>query len=65
MISLNPLQTHELKRKSIRKIKTDSIDTQRIADLYNPQEFSAMYHTDSLIVELKTLYRQYDGLMTL
>ena len=31
VIVLNPLQTHDLKRRSIRKVKTDAVDTQRIA----------------------------------
>jgi len=65
VIALNPLQTHDLKRRTIRKVKTDAVDTQRIAELYYLQRFTPLYSVNPQIAELKTLCRQYDGFQAL
>lgn len=64
VIALNPLQTHELKRRSIRKIKTDAVDAKRIADLYYLEDLNYVHQVNPTVAELKTLCRQYDGFQT-
>lgn len=61
VIILNPLQTHELKRKTIRKVKTDPIDTSRIAKVYYLNDFTPTKLADSNISELRNISRQYHG----
>lgn len=39
VIVLNPIQTHQQKRRSIRKVKTDPVDAKRIAELFYLQKF--------------------------
>lgn len=34
VVVLNPLQTHEFKKKTIHKVKTDPVDTNKIAKVY-------------------------------
>lgn len=65
VIALNPLQTHELKRRTLRKIKTDAVDAQRIADLYYLQNLKPLQTLDPNIAELRTLCRHYNSLMNL
>lgn len=61
---LNPLTTSQIKSKTLRKIKTDPIDTLRIAIAYynlNPKPYLP---SDDLYEKLRFLARQYDGLNT-
>lgn len=62
---LNPLQTHAEKKKSVRKIKTDPIDANRIAHVYYLNEFTEAKPLEPHILELQNLCRQYDGFVTL
>lgn len=62
---LNPLQTHAEKKKSVRKIKTDPIDANRIAHVYYLNEFTEAKPLEPYILELQNLCRQYDGFNTL
>lgn len=61
VVILNPLQTHELKRKSIRKVKTDPIDTNRIAKVYYLNDFVPAKLPDSVTINLRNTCRQYEG----
>ncbi len=65
VIVLNPIQTYQQKRRSIRKVKTDSVDAKRIAEIYYLQKLDAQVPIDPDIAELRTLYRHYDGFNTL
>lgn len=58
---INPLQTHAQKKKSIRKVKTDPIDANRIAQVFYLDMFCADRCFEPHIQELKNLCRQYDG----
>ncbi|MGF7060787.1 transposase [Brassicibacter mesophilus] len=61
VIVLNPLQTHELKKKTIRKVKTDPVDTNRIAKVYYLNSFVPAKLPDSIISNLRTACRHYEG----
>lgn len=65
VIELNPLQTHERKKSSIRKVKTDPVDTNRIAQVYYLNTFVPQSKFPVYITELRSLSRQYGGLTTL
>jgi transposase len=58
---LNPLQTSIQKRKSIRKIKTDPIDTYRIAQVYYANDLKPFKEQKHDVQELRSLCRQWDG----
>ncbi len=65
VIILNPIQTHQQKRRSIRKVKTDPVDAKRIADLYYLQRFNPQPVQCDHIADLKNLCRYYHGLNNL
>lgn len=58
----NPLMTHEAKKSSIRKIKTDPIDVARIAYVFYTRETIPYTQNTQIIDELKIISRQYNGL---
>ncbi|PKM95586.1 MAG: IS110 family transposase [Firmicutes bacterium HGW-Firmicutes-1] len=62
VVVLNPLQTSHIKSKSIRKIKTDPIDTLRIAKVYYTNDCSYYSPNSSALEELKTFSRQWVSL---
>lgn len=59
VVILNPISTHIQKKKSIRKVKTDPIDVNRIAQVYYLENFKSNVPLDSHIIELRNLSRQY------
>ncbi len=61
VIVLNPLETHQQKAKTIRKVKTDPVDANRIAQVYYQNNFLPSFKTDPRILELQNLCRQYEG----
>jgi len=58
---LNPLQTSSEKRKSIRKVKTDPVDTYRIAQVYYTKDLNPYVERCCNIEELRSLCRQWDA----
>lgn len=56
---LNPILTHQLKKKSIRKVKTDAIDASRIAQTFYLGNHKASPPIDDALIELRSLTRQY------
>jgi len=58
----NPLLTNQVKRSSIRKIKTDPIDVNRIAHVFYTKETKPYDPGLQIQVDLKIISRQYDGL---
>jgi transposase len=60
IVVLNPLQTSTQKRKNIRKVKTDPIDTYRIAQVYYTTNNQTYRASDTSIEELRILCRQWD-----
>lgn len=65
VITLNPLQTHQQKKKSIRKVKTDPIDANRIAQVYYLSDFKIPSKISNTVLDLRNLCRQYEGFNTL
>lgn len=61
VVVLNPLETHQLKKKSVRKVNTDSVDANRIAQVYYQYKHRPSVCEDSLTSELRNLCRQYEG----
>lgn len=64
VIVLNPLQTSIQKRRNMRKIKTDPIDTFRIAQVYYMNNFMPNIPLNEVAAELRNLCRQWDGINT-
>ena len=62
VVVLNPILTHHLKKKAIRKVKTDAIDAARIAQAYYLGNGSSMLPLDDSFSELRTLTRQHHHL---
>lgn len=58
---LNPLQTSSEKRKSIRKVKTDPVDTYRIAQVYYTKNLNPYVERCCNVEELRSLCRQWDA----
>lgn len=64
VVVLNPLQTSLQKRKNMRKIKTDPIDTYRIAQVYYMNDFVHHVPLNEVVSEIRNLSRQWDGMNT-
>lgn len=60
VVVLNPLHTHQMKKKSVRKIKTDPVDAMRIAQVFYLGQSTPQYTMDDQVYELRTLCRQYN-----
>lgn len=58
----NPLLTNHLKRSSIRKIKTDPVDVNRIAQVFYTKGTKPFEPASQIQNDLKIIARQYDGL---
>lgn len=65
VIVLNPIMTHQLKAKSVRKVKTDPVDVARIAKVYYLNNHDVDYDVPDSIAELQCLARHYEGFMKL
>lgn len=59
VVVLNPLYTHQLKKKAMRKIKTDPIDTFRIAQAFYLGEGTVHRPNHQKTQELRVFCRQY------
>lgn len=62
VVLLNPMLTHHQKKTSIRKIKTDAVDTFRIAQVFYLQYPKARVQMASEVLELQAYCRQADAL---
>ncbi len=58
----NPLLTNHLKRSSIRKIKTDPVDVQRVAQVFYTKGTHPFEPAPQIQNDLKIIARQYHGL---
>ena len=61
---LNPIMTGNVKAKSLRKSKTDPIDTMRIASAFYNHQLNPYSPADEMYEKLRFLSRQYDGINT-
>jgi len=62
VIELNPILTHKQKKNSIRKVKTDPIDTNRIAEVFYLNKAKEKYAISDHIEGLRVLCRNYEGI---
>lgn len=62
VIELNPILTHKQKKSSIRKVKTDPIDTNRIAEVFYLNDVTQKHIISEHIEELRVLSRNYEGI---
>lgn len=65
VVMLNPLTTHELKKRSTRKVKTDPIDAIRIANAFYLGEGTPLIPCDEDLTELRFLCRQHSNWVAL
>ncbi|TDX49163.1 IS110 family transposase, partial [Orenia marismortui] len=61
VVELNPIQTHKQKKRTIRKVKTDPIDTHRIAQVYYLNNSKPQVNIPEEMADLKNLTRQYES----
>jgi transposase len=59
---VNPLISHQAKKSSLRKVKTDAIDAYRLCELYYKEEFEDHKKRGVQLLNLRHLTRQYDSL---
>ncbi|WP_245699682.1 IS110 family transposase [Paenibacillus glacialis] len=59
VIVLNPLLTHQLKQKAVRKVKTDPIDAIRIAQVFYLQSPQPQIELSDPVQQLRVICRQY------
>jgi transposase len=59
VVLLNPLLTHQLKKKATRKVKTDPVDALRIAQAFYLEDTSPAQELDATILNLRALCRQH------
>lgn len=59
VIVLNPLLTHQLKQKAVRKVKTDPIDAIRIAHVFYLQSPEPQVELSDPVLQLRVICRQY------
>lgn len=59
VVVLNPLYTHQLKKRAVRKVKTDPIDGIRIAHAFYLGEGAVHRPHHQITLELRVLCRQY------
>ena len=59
VVVMNPLLTHQLKKKATRKVKTDPIDAMRIAQAFYLDNPSLTFEAASPVVDLQSLCRQH------
>jgi len=62
VVELNPILTHKQKRNSIRKVKTDPMDTNRIAEVFYLDKANNNYNIKKDIEELRILCRNYEAI---
>lgn len=59
IVLLNPLLTHQLKQKAVRKVKTDPIDAIRIAHVFYLQDPQPHVPLNETVQQLSVICRQY------
>jgi len=59
---IKPILTHKQKRNSIRKVKTDPMDTNRIAEVFYLDKANNNYNIKKDIEELRILCRNYEAI---
>lgn len=61
-IVLNPLISHQAKKSSLRKVKTDAVDAYQLCELYYKEEFEVHKQRDIQLLDLRHLTRQFESI---
>jgi transposase len=61
-IIVNPLISHQAKKSSLRKVKTDAIDAYRLCELFYKEDFEPLRKRGLQLVDLRSLTRQRDAI---
>lgn len=61
-IMVNPLLSHQAKKSSLRKVKTDEIDAFRLCELYYKEELEPYKKRGIQLLNLRNLTRQHETL---
>jgi len=64
-IVVNPLISHQAKKSSLRKVKTDAIDAYRLCELFYKEEFEPLRKRGMHLLDLRSLTRQRDAVTSL
>jgi len=59
---VNPLISHQAKKSSLRKVKTDAVDAFRLCELYYKEEFEDHKQRGVQLLNLRHLTRQFESL---
>ncbi len=59
---VNPLISHQAKKSSLRKVKTDAVDAYRLCELYYKEEFEDHKRRGVELLNLRHLTRQFESL---
>lgn len=61
-IVVNPLISHQAKKSSLRKVKTDAMDAYRLCELFYKEEFEPLRKRGVNLLNLRSLTRQRDAI---
>ncbi|WP_438351776.1 IS110 family transposase [Paenibacillus sp. FA6] len=61
-IVVNPLISHQAKKSSLRKVKTDAVDAYQLCELYYKEEFEVHKQRDIQLLDLRHLTRQFESI---
>ncbi len=64
-ILVNPIISHQAKKTSLRKVKTDAFDAYQLCILYYKEEFEPYKKRGLRLLNLRTLSRQYEAVTNL
>jgi transposase len=59
---VNPLISHQAKKSSLRKVKTDAVDAYQLGELYYKEQLEAHKQRGIQLLNLRHLTRQYESL---
>ena len=61
-IVVNPLISHQAKKSSLRKVKTDAVDAYYLCELYYKEAFEVHKQRDIQLLDLRHLTRQFESI---
>lgn len=64
-ILVNPLISHQARKSSLRKVKTDPVDAYRLCELYYKEEFEPLKKRGAQLLNLRSVTRQHDAITKL
>lgn len=61
-IVVNPLISHQAKKSSLRKVKTDAVDAYQLCELYYKEDFEVHKQRNIQLLNLRHLTRQFESI---